>query len=185
MVLCRLVNILLPGSVKKINDSKIKFKQMENVSNFLKAARKLGVANHDCFETVDLFEQKDLMNVIKCMVALGHAVQKNPHYKGPVLGKKEPQAEKAKNRFYLQPPGKVKPVHHRNQSPRLSAQRGPAAEFTNDPARQRADQEAKLAGAEAAKAIVSQVWTADRQSRATAAEQNACESKLASLGFSK
>jgi hypothetical protein len=94
VVLCRLVNIVMPGAVKKINDSKMPFKQMENVSNFLKAARKLGVANHDCFETVDLFEQKDLMNVIKCMIALGRAVQKNPHYKGPVLGKKEASANK-------------------------------------------------------------------------------------------
>lgn len=34
------------------------FKQMENISNFLKACRVLGVAEHDLFETVDLFEQK-------------------------------------------------------------------------------------------------------------------------------
>ena len=34
------------------------FKQMENISNFLKACRTLGVAEHDLFETVDLCEGK-------------------------------------------------------------------------------------------------------------------------------
>jgi len=34
------------------------FKQMENISNFLKACRALGVAEHDLFETVDLYEAK-------------------------------------------------------------------------------------------------------------------------------
>jgi transgelin len=57
-LLCKLVNAIAPGSVKKINDSKMPFKQMENVSNFLKACRSLGVAEHSLFETVDLFEEK-------------------------------------------------------------------------------------------------------------------------------
>jgi hypothetical protein len=59
-ILCALVNKIQPGSVAKIEQSAMPFKQMENVSNFLKACRKLGVKDHDCFETVDLFEEKDL-----------------------------------------------------------------------------------------------------------------------------
>lgn len=42
----------------QVETSKMPFKQMENISNFLKACRVLGVAEHDLFETVDLFEQK-------------------------------------------------------------------------------------------------------------------------------
>ncbi len=50
--LCRLANALRAGSVAKINASTLPFKQMENISQFLKAARALGVAEHDVFETV-------------------------------------------------------------------------------------------------------------------------------------
>merc|ERR1711865_560253 len=48
-----------------------------------------------CFETVDLYEQKDLGVVIQCLMALGRAVQKNvPGWKGAVLGPKEADANK-------------------------------------------------------------------------------------------
>ncbi len=48
--LCRLANALRAGSVGKINSSSLPFKQMENISHFLKAIRALGVAEHDLFE---------------------------------------------------------------------------------------------------------------------------------------
>ncbi len=48
--LCRLANALRAGSVAKINASSLPFKQMENISHFLKAIRALGVAEHDLFE---------------------------------------------------------------------------------------------------------------------------------------
>lgn len=44
------------------------FVQMENVSNFLKACRAVGVAEHSLFETVDLYEGKDLGLVVRCLV---------------------------------------------------------------------------------------------------------------------
>merc|ERR1712033_64782 len=34
-LLCKVINAIKPGSVKKINDSKLAFKVMENTSNFL------------------------------------------------------------------------------------------------------------------------------------------------------
>lgn len=46
----------------------IHFAQMENVSNFLKACRAVGVAEHSLFETVDLYEGKDLGLVVRCLV---------------------------------------------------------------------------------------------------------------------
>lgn len=42
--------------------------QMENISNFLKACRAVGVAEHSLFETVDLYESKDLGLVVRCLV---------------------------------------------------------------------------------------------------------------------
>jgi hypothetical protein len=87
-VLCKLVNTFRPGSVAKVSQSKMPFQQMENIKAFLEAARALGVGAHDCFETVDLYEEKDLVLVVDCIHALGAAVQKScPNYGGPKLGK--------------------------------------------------------------------------------------------------
>lgn len=68
--LCLLINAIRPGSVRRVNDSKTPFKQMENISNFLKACRAVGVPEYSLFETVDLFELKDLVLVVKCLVRL-------------------------------------------------------------------------------------------------------------------
>ena len=90
MILCQLINVIHPGIVRKIESSKMPFKQMENVSNFLKACRVVGVNEYELFETVDLFELKDLGLVVRCIFALGRAVQKNyPDFQGPALGVKE------------------------------------------------------------------------------------------------
>jgi transgelin len=87
--LCRLVNTIAPNSVKKVNASAMPFKQMENISNFLKACRALGVAEHSVFETVDLFEGKDVGLVVRCLFALGSAIQCSvPAFAGPHLGAK-------------------------------------------------------------------------------------------------
>jgi hypothetical protein len=95
VILCNLMNIIKPGSVKKVEHSQMPFKQMENVSNFLKACRTVGVAEFDLFETVDLFELKNIGLVVKCLHALGRAIQKNcPDYTGPTLGVKESTVNK-------------------------------------------------------------------------------------------
>lgn len=62
-LLCALMNKIQPGSIKRIETSIMPFKQMENISNFLKACRAVGLAEHDLFETVDLFEEKVLESV--------------------------------------------------------------------------------------------------------------------------
>jgi len=87
-MLCELLNAIKPGCVKA-NASKMPFKQMENVSNYLKVSRSLGVKQHDCFETVDLFEQKDLLLVALQIHALGAAIQVScPGFQGPAIGVK-------------------------------------------------------------------------------------------------
>ena len=67
-VLCELANALSPGSVKTIERDCSPFKQMENISNFIKVARGLGCPG--LFETVDLYEQRDLVLVVQCLVGL-------------------------------------------------------------------------------------------------------------------
>lgn len=39
-ILCKAMNALQPGSIKKVNENKMAFKQMENISNFLAACQK-------------------------------------------------------------------------------------------------------------------------------------------------
>lgn len=77
-VLCHLINSLAPGSVAKIQSSAMAFKQMEQVSQFLKACEKYGIAATDLFQTVDLWEGKDMASVQRTMMNLGGiAVTKN------------------------------------------------------------------------------------------------------------
>jgi hypothetical protein len=89
VLLCKLVNNIKPGTIPHINESPSAFKQMENISRFLRACRDLGVAEHSLFETVDLFECKDLGLVVSCIYQLGVAVQTTvPSFGGPHLGDK-------------------------------------------------------------------------------------------------
>jgi len=89
-VLCKLINTISPGTVKKMHKMKMPFMQMENICFFLQGARSLGLADHDCFETVDLYEEKDLGVVVSAIHAFGRAVRKNcPDWTGPSLGVKE------------------------------------------------------------------------------------------------
>lgn len=86
-VLCRMVNAVKPGTVKKVNVSNLAFKQMENITFFTNAARELGVPDSAMFATVDLFEEKNLGSVVNCVYTFGGVVQVTcPDYVGPPLG---------------------------------------------------------------------------------------------------
>jgi hypothetical protein len=86
VVLCKLANTLRPGIVPRVIASRMPFKQMENINSFLRAVRALGVADHDCFETVDLFELKNVRAVVRCLRTLGEVTAAQPGYEGPKLG---------------------------------------------------------------------------------------------------
>ncbi|XP_032390042.1 transgelin [Etheostoma spectabile] len=85
-VLCELINSLYGSNkpIKTIKSSTMVFKQMELISMFLKAAENYGVTKTDMFQTVDLYEGKDLAAVQRTLMALGSlAVTKNDGcYKG-------------------------------------------------------------------------------------------------------
>ncbi|XP_058239577.1 transgelin-2 [Hemibagrus wyckioides] len=72
-VLCELINSLYKDSkpVKRIQSSSMAFKQMELISQFLAAAEKYGVTKSDMFQTVDLWEGKDLAAVQMTLMSLG------------------------------------------------------------------------------------------------------------------
>ncbi|XP_026881253.2 transgelin-3a [Electrophorus electricus] len=73
-ILCRLINSLYPSGmqpIKKIPETKMAFKQMEKISQFLQAAEAYGVTRGDIFQTVDLWEGKDMAAVQRTLMALG------------------------------------------------------------------------------------------------------------------
>lgn len=70
----RLVNNLQAGSIKKINESKMAFKCMENINAFLECARAMGVPAQETFQTVDLWERQNLNSVVICLQSLGRKV---------------------------------------------------------------------------------------------------------------
>jgi hypothetical protein len=85
-VLCKLINTIQPEAVKKVEVSPMPFKQMIKISSFLRAARTIGINETDAFETADLFEQKDLGAVVRCLSSLSRAAKSNVRtFRGPYL----------------------------------------------------------------------------------------------------
>ncbi|XP_054849742.1 transgelin-2 [Eublepharis macularius] len=80
-ILCKLINSLYAkgqGPVAKIQASAMAFKQMEQISQFLQAAERYGILATDIFQTVDLWEGKNMACVQRTLMNLGGlAVAKN------------------------------------------------------------------------------------------------------------
>jgi len=93
-VLCRLANKIKPGVVAKISAMKMPFKQMENIANYLNACTALGMPTFESFQTVDLFENKNMLAVVTNLHSLGRRAQIVPGFTGPALGAKLADANK-------------------------------------------------------------------------------------------
>merc|ERR1712156_51577 len=103
-VLAKAMNILYPGTIKKIN--KIdnpnspfkKTKEEENISNFLKGCKeKAGCLAGDVFEIVDLYEMDNIPTVVDGLYALGRKIHHHADPNMPALGPKE--ADKNEREF--------------------------------------------------------------------------------------
>lgn len=88
IILCKLIQKLNPGSVQKINTTGGQFKLMENINHFQTACIKYGVPDVDVFQTVDLYEKRNIPAVTQCIMALGRTCYLHPEFKGPFLGPK-------------------------------------------------------------------------------------------------
>ncbi|XP_028413707.1 myophilin-like [Dendronephthya gigantea] len=76
VLICKLMNALKEGSVPKINEGAgNSYKQMENISNFLKAALAYGCEKGDLFQTVELHEGRDMGQVLNGIYAVGRQAQ--------------------------------------------------------------------------------------------------------------
>jgi len=70
VLLCKVLNKIQPNTVPKINTQNMAFKQMENIAAYIEGSRKLGVPDQYNFMTVDLFEEKNLGQVILNILTL-------------------------------------------------------------------------------------------------------------------
>ena len=61
---------------------------MENVQAFLAAAKRYGVPEEEVFQTPDLFEARNIPQVVLCLFSLGRVTQMHPEYSGPQIGPK-------------------------------------------------------------------------------------------------
>jgi hypothetical protein len=68
--LCSLANAIQPGAVSKVNKQKMPFMKMENINAYLTACQNWGLKSSDCFQTVDLFEQKNMVAVVTNILAV-------------------------------------------------------------------------------------------------------------------
>ncbi|KAK9464561.1 calponin homology domain-containing protein [Lipomyces arxii] len=91
VVLCRLVNVIIPDANVKYKQSRMPFVQMENIAAFLRAVSGLGIPQYDLFLTIDLYEAKDPAQVLQTLYSFSrhaHKLDANVPLLGPKLGVK-------------------------------------------------------------------------------------------------
>jgi len=70
VLLCKLLNKIQSNTVPKINTQNMAFKQMENIQAYIEGSRKLGVPDQYNFMTVDLYEEKNIAQVVLNILTL-------------------------------------------------------------------------------------------------------------------
>jgi len=74
----------LSGSSIKVNESKMAFKQMENIGKFLDAMDAYGLNSFEKFQTVDLYEATNMTQVVLSIHAIGRLAAKKG-FNGPAI----------------------------------------------------------------------------------------------------
>lgn len=88
VILCNLINKIDGTPSKFPNKLKASFVQMENICYFIESARRLGVPDPENFQTIDLFEGKNMVQVVHCLYSLSRHLNKNGREDLPVIGPK-------------------------------------------------------------------------------------------------
>jgi len=72
--LCKLMNTLFPGAIKKVHKSSFGAHQMENINFVLKTLAKMGMKEDELFEPGDLHDKKNMMKVFKCISTFANTI---------------------------------------------------------------------------------------------------------------
>ncbi|WUR04771.1 calponin transgelin [Vairimorpha necatrix] len=95
-VLCRLLNKTCGYNIIYKKSPQL-FVQRENICAFINGLKKYGILEYELFQTVDLFEEKNLKQVSISLYALSRQLQVKKEFPGPFIGPK--LAEKQKIEF--------------------------------------------------------------------------------------
>jgi len=86
LVLCRLVNKIVPGLIKE-NQGASQSCMIENIRRFLQVAQSFGLHEDQLFEPFDIIKHRDMFKVVMAIRAFAEAVPRAvPQYCGPRLG---------------------------------------------------------------------------------------------------
>ncbi|EGC31824.1 hypothetical protein DICPUDRAFT_156272 [Dictyostelium purpureum] len=97
IVLCKLINTLLPGTIKSVNTRDTALHHMENIGLYIKACWKVGVESSDLFVASDLYLKKGVSAVIQNLASIARCAHNCAEYKGPTFGyKPNPNIQPAK-----------------------------------------------------------------------------------------
>jgi hypothetical protein len=96
-VLCKLINTLRPGTIPRYNPRPLPLMERDNLLLYLRACEQIGMQKGDLFDISDLYEKKNILNVIAHIYALARLVQSAPDYTGPTLGSVIKLAPKSSN----------------------------------------------------------------------------------------
>lgn len=97
VILCSLMNTLEKGSVPKVHKTALNWHQLENIGNFIKAAKEYGLKPHDVFEANDLFENGNMTQVQTSLLALASMAKTKGTHSRVDIGVK--YADKQKRNF--------------------------------------------------------------------------------------
>ena len=85
VVLCTVLNKIKPGCVVA-KESKISFVHRENIGNYLDTCQKIfNITSASLFQTIDLYEEKNMNLVTTSIHFLAKEVAKNPNYNVPKI----------------------------------------------------------------------------------------------------
>jgi len=88
-VLCGLINQVFPRAVTDVSNKSMAFFQRENISKYIDACKNAGMNLGDLFDTQDLYDNKNIVNVINHFYSFSSfARQHSNSFSGPYIGVK-------------------------------------------------------------------------------------------------
>ena len=117
VTLCRLANRVSPGSVPTVSTSSAPFPQRENLKAFADAIRALGVPDAENFETDDLFEGRNMKQVLVALHSFGRHAAGIDGYDGPTLSVKGKGRSNSQDEAAASRSGKVRELSERLKIP--------------------------------------------------------------------
>jgi len=99
VVLCYAAN-RMGANIPAVSTSEKMFEQISNIGKFLDFVKSTGVADRDLFVTTDLYDNKDMRQVMIGLNSLGRALHKVPGYVGPTVSR--PEVSRRSSSFTVQ-----------------------------------------------------------------------------------